>query len=78
MHYTLFTHDCVAAQNTTSIIKFAYDTTGLIGDESAYRREVADLIKRCQDNNLYLNINKTKELIVDPEEKGAALNTVYW
>ena len=48
MLYTLFTHDCVASQNNTSIIKFADDTTvmGLItaGDEAAYRREVADLV----------------------------------
>ncbi|KAI4886686.1 hypothetical protein NFI96_027635, partial [Prochilodus magdalenae] len=46
--YTLFTYDCVASQSNTSIIKFADDTTviGLItgGDETAYRREVAELV----------------------------------
>ena len=34
------------------------------GDESAYREEVRDLAQWCQDNNLSLNVSKTKELIV--------------
>ena len=34
-------------------------------DESAYKDEVRDLAVWCQDNNLSLNIIKTKELIVD-------------
>ena len=33
-------------------------------DETAYR-EMSDLAVWCQDNNLSLNIGKTKELIVD-------------
>ncbi|KAI3353873.1 hypothetical protein L3Q82_005080 [Scortum barcoo] len=68
--YSLFTHDCMwppTASNT--IIKFADDTTviGLItgDDETAYREEVRALTSWCQDNNLHLNISKTKELIVD-------------
>ena len=34
-------------------------------DEMAYREEVRDLAVWCQDNNLTLNVSKTKELIVD-------------
>ena len=64
--YSLFTHDYVVAHNT--IIKFADDMTvvGLItdDDETAYR-EVRDLTVWCQDNNLFLNVSKTKALIVD-------------
>ncbi len=49
MMYTLFTHDCVASQHNNSITKFMDDTTviGLIsgGDESAYRKEEAGLVK---------------------------------
>ena len=67
--YSLFTHDCVATHAANSIIKFADDTTivGLItnNDETAYRVEVRDLAEWCQENNLCLNVNKTKELIVD-------------
>lgn len=47
--------------------KFAGDTTilGLVtnDDEPAYRQEV--LVSWCYDNNLCLNISKTKEMIVD-------------
>ena len=53
-----------------SCIKFADDTTvvGLITDkdETAYREEVRDLAVWCQDNNnLSLNVIKTKEMIGD-------------
>jgi hypothetical protein len=54
---------------SNSIIKFADDTTvvGLItkNDETAYREEVSALGVWCQENNLTLNVNKTKEMIVD-------------
>jgi hypothetical protein len=67
--YSLFAHFCVAAHNFNTIIKFVDDTT-VVGqitndDEPAYREEVRDLAVWCQDNNLSLNISKTKELIVD-------------
>jgi hypothetical protein len=67
--YSLFTHDCTARHDSNTIIKFADDTTvvGLItdNDETAYREEVRDLVVWCQNNNLSLNVIKTKEMIVD-------------
>ena len=33
-------------------------------DETAYREDVRDLAVWCQDNNLSLNISKTKELML--------------
>ncbi len=67
--YSLYMHDCVAANSSNIIIKFADDTTvvGLIidDDESAYREEVHTLTNWCHNNNLSLNISKTKELVVD-------------
>jgi hypothetical protein len=55
-------------------IKFADNTTvvGLItdNDETAYR-EVRDLAVWCQDNNLSLNVSKTKELIMDYRKRRA-------
>ncbi|XP_050959599.1 NACHT, LRR and PYD domains-containing protein 12-like [Labeo rohita] len=54
---------------SNTIIKFADNTTviGLISnnDETAYREEIKHLATWCTDNNLLLNTNKTKELIVD-------------
>jgi gmma-aminobutyric acid receptor subunit gamma/cGMP-dependent protein kinase 2 len=65
--YFLFTHDC------KTVIKFADDTTVVdlitFNDETVYREEVRDLVVCCQDNNLSLNMIKTKEMIVDYRKK---------
>uniref|UniRef100_A0A9J8C8P2 Reverse transcriptase domain-containing protein n=2 Tax=Cyprinus carpio carpio TaxID=630221 RepID=A0A9J8C8P2_CYPCA len=67
--YSLFTHNCVPVYGSNTIIKFTDDTTvvGLIkdDDESAYRDEVQHLAVWCATNNLELNTQKTKEIIVD-------------
>ncbi len=59
----------MSSHSSTSIVKFADDTVvlGLISnnDETAYLDEVERLTSWCQDNCLSLNVNKTKELIVD-------------
>ena len=62
--YSLFTHDCVATHSSNTIVKFADDTIIICliteGDETAYREEVRALTSWCQDNNLKLNLSKTK------------------
>ncbi len=67
--YSLYTHDCTATHSSNVIVKFSDDTTviGLITDhdETAYREEVSTLTIWCQENHLSLNIDKTKELVVD-------------
>ena len=67
--YSLFIHEYVAMHASNSITKFSDDTTvvGLITnhDQTAYREEMRALRVRCQENNLSLNVNKTKEMIVD-------------
>ncbi len=59
----------VAEEASAFSISVADDTTviGLItdNDETAYRAEVNTLTKWCQENHLSLNIEKTKELVVD-------------
>ncbi|KAI5085914.1 hypothetical protein C0J45_23088, partial [Silurus meridionalis] len=66
---SLYTYNCVATSNSTTIIKFADNTVvvGLISnnDETAYLQEVKNLERWCQENNLLLNVSKTKGLIVD-------------
>ncbi|XP_037548521.1 uncharacterized protein LOC119425069, partial [Nematolebias whitei] len=51
------------------IFKFADDTTvvGLISnnDETDYRNKVSRLALWCRHNNLSLNVDKTKEIVVD-------------
>jgi hypothetical protein len=55
LHY-LFSHDCVAKHDSSTIIKFADDTTvvGLITDDDNDNdwEEVRDMKVWCQDNNL--------------------------
>ena len=67
--YSLFNQDCIAMNASNSIIKFADNTTvvGLItnNDESSYREEARALGVWYPENNLSLNVNKTKEMIVD-------------
>ncbi|KAK1785836.1 hypothetical protein P4O66_003119 [Electrophorus voltai] len=71
--YLLYTYDCVATSNSTTIVKFVDDTVAmcLISDneERAYLGEIKHLENWCQENNLLLNISKTKELIVDCSKK---------
>jgi hypothetical protein len=59
----------MAAHASNTTIKFGGDTTveGLItyDKETIYREWVRNLAVWCQDNNLSLNVSKTKELIVD-------------
>ena len=67
--YSLFTFDCKAHYTGNHVFKFADDTTvsGLISDnnENNYRREIDDIVSWCDTNNLFLNVSKTKELIID-------------
>ena len=67
--FTLLTHDCKPNFSSNHIVKFADDTTvvGLISnnDETNYRKEVNQLALWCQNNNLFLNLEKTKEIVVD-------------
>ncbi|KAK0139840.1 hypothetical protein N1851_023250 [Merluccius polli] len=64
--FTLLTHDCTPTHNSNLFIKLADDTSvvALINhndDESNYRDEVSQLAMWCRDNNLSLNVEKTKE-----------------
>ncbi len=67
--FTLLTHDCTAKFSSNHNIKFADDTTvvGLISnnDETHYIEEVAQLAEWCGANKLSLNVEKTKEVVLD-------------
>ena len=67
--YSLFTSDFTTTDANTHIVKFADDTTicGFIlnNDESHYRAQIESTVKWCAENNLELNVSKTKELVID-------------
>jgi hypothetical protein len=65
--YSLFTHDCVAKHDSKTIIKFADETTSPTTMRLPIGRR--ELAVWCQDNNLSLNVSKTKEMIVDYKKR---------
>ena len=71
--YSLYTQGSAATHSSNTVNKVTDETTvvGLItdGDETAYRSEGDRLAQYCQDNNLALNADKTKELVVDYRRK---------
>eukprot|EP00061_Rhincodon_typus_P001863 g15990.t1 len=46
-------------------------------DKSNYRREIEGLVTWCNENNLSLNISKTKELIIDFRKIGGEHAFIY-
>ncbi len=66
--------DCAARSESKIIVKFAVDTSvvGLISnnDKTSYREEVERLCW-CHSNSLSLNVDKTKEMIVDFRRRSA-------
>ena len=66
--FTLLTHDCSTRSSSNHFIKFADDTTvvGLVtnNEETQYRQEVENLVTWCKNNNLSLNVDKTKEMVI--------------
>ncbi len=73
--FTLYTQDCNSRHGENSIVKFA-DYTTIIDQISKnhkfpYRKEINHLAEWCTENNLLLNVSKTKELIVDFRKKEA-------
>ena len=67
--YSIFTYDCKADVPDNLLIKFADDTTvsGFIkdNDESNYRDQINNIVTWCGNNNLLLNVSKTKEMVID-------------
>ena len=66
-------HDLVPRATTNHAVKFVDDTTvmGLIRDDHGlgYREEVEQLVGWCSKNDLILNVDKTKENIVNFRKK---------
>ena len=67
--FTLYTSDVRSANNSCALVKFADDTAllGLIenDDDDAYLDQIIHFTKYCDDNFLELNVNKTKEMVID-------------
>lgn len=78
--FSLLTHDCTARSSTNHIVKFTDDTTvvGLMtdNDESPYRKEVEQLAVWCRSRNLTINVDKTKEMLINFKKSGKDHHTM--
>ena len=67
--FSLYTADCRASHDNCLIDKYADDTalTGQItnDNDANYRQEIVDFVDWCDKNYLQLNVNKTKEMVID-------------
>ena len=66
---------------SNSFFKFADDTTvvGRISnnDETEYRNEIENLVNLNGNNNLSLNVNKMKEIVIDFRKRKGERAPVY-
>ena len=81
--FTLYTNDCLSSSDSVNLFKFSDDSTlvGLISEndertEAAYIAEVNNLVKWCEKYNLILNVNKTKEMIIDTRRNGPPITSI--
>lgn len=77
--FILHTNDCVSHHSKCSLIKFADDVAlvGLLTDnDQDYRSEIDQFYEWCCGNSLFLNISKTKEMVIDFRKKPLPLQPV--
>ena len=66
--FTMYTSDCKSSDVNSKLFKYA-DDTALVSlcnnNDDMYREEARNFTKWCEDNYLFLNVQKTKEMIID-------------
>ncbi len=80
--YTIYTNDCRAIDTDNLIIKYA-DDTSIVGRMSStedslkrYNSEINHFVNWCTENYLEINVNKTKELVIDFRKRGTPISEV--
>lgn len=63
----------MGAHQGTVLSQFSDDTAivGCVSEENEQEYSILDIVDRCQQNHLILNINKTKELVIDFQRKSS-------
>eukprot|EP00061_Rhincodon_typus_P004123 g21804.t1 len=77
----MYTHNYVEKFQTNAIYTFV-DDTNVVGrisnnDDSEYRKKIECLVSWSNDNDLSLNVDKTKELMIDFGKKGRGHAPIY-
>ena len=73
--FTLYTNDCTNSHPGNLVFKFSDDTAILSllhkdSSTSVYFSEIENFVQWCDAHHLTLNVNKTKELVLDPRLEG--------
>ena len=67
--FSIYTSDCRPSHDSCFVDKYADDTvlTGLITNDfdNEYVHEITSFVNWCKMNHLVLNIDKTKEMVID-------------
>lgn len=69
--YTLYTNDCISPSPTVTYVKYSDDTPilALRSDTNSTlddQNTVTHFTHWCTDNHLYVNVNKTKQIVFRP------------
>ena len=66
--FTLYTNNCRSNSSSCKVYKYA-DDTALVGfcnnTDNEYQLEVQSFVTWCRENYLLLNVQKTKEIVID-------------
>ena len=78
--FTLHTANCRESHDNCIIDKYA-DNTALTrritkGNDSHYRHEIDNFVDWCDKNYLVLNVDQTKEIVIDVRKKKVVLSPV--
>ena len=66
--FTLYANTCRSSSESCKVYKYA-DDTALVGlcvnNDEEYKKEVKSFVTWCEENYLLLNVQNTKELVID-------------
>ena len=70
-HY-IYTDDFRSSSSTCSLYKYSDDSVlaDLSNSDSHFEQQVTEVTRRCKDNYLDLNVEKTREMVVDFRRNG--------
>ena len=79
--FSLYTANCTSTDESYPLVKFA-DDTELVGkisnDEDAlYHKQIENFVNWCDQNYLYLNVSKTKEMCINFRKNQRCRKPVY-
>ena len=79
--FSLYTADCRGTDESCPLVKLA-DDTELVGkisndEDVLFHKQFENLVNWCDQNYLYLNVSKTKEMCIDFRKKQRCPKPVY-